>query len=84
MVAANINDMSCEVRRRRWNWLGHVLRKGGENDCVTVLDWRPEGRRARERPRMTWTVEKNATRQVGRTSVWSKRRHKTERVGQTT
>ena len=24
---AEINDISCEVRRRRWNWLGHVLRE---------------------------------------------------------
>ena len=30
---AEINDISCEVRRKRWNWLGHILRREGENYC---------------------------------------------------
>ena len=30
---AEINDISCEVGRKRWNWLGHILRREGENDC---------------------------------------------------
>ena len=57
---AEINEISCEVRRRRWNWLGHMLRREGENDCFTALGWTPEGRRARRRPKTTWrrTVEK--------------------------
>ena len=46
---------SPEVRRRRKNWLGHKLRREGENECFTALGWTPEGRRARGRPR---TVEK--------------------------
>ena len=44
---AEINDMSCEVPRRRWNWLGHILRREGENDCFTALGCSPEGRRAK-------------------------------------
>ena len=57
---AEISEMSCEVRRRRWNWLGHVLRREGEKDCFTALGWTPEGRRARERPKTTWrrTIER--------------------------
>ena len=57
---AEINEISCEVRRRRWNWLGHVLRREGENVCFTALGWTPEGRMARERPKITWirTVER--------------------------
>ena len=31
---AGINEISCEVRRRRWNWLGHVLRREEENGCL--------------------------------------------------
>ena len=55
-----IDDISCEVRRRRWNWLGHVLKREGENDSFTALGWTPEGRRARGRPKTTWrrTAEK--------------------------
>ena len=57
---AEINNISCEKRRRRWNWLVHVLRREDENDCFTALGWTPEGRRARGRPKTTWrkTVEK--------------------------
>ena len=57
---AEINNISCEIRRRRWNWLGHVLRREDENDCFTALGWTPEGRRVRGRPKTTWrrTVEK--------------------------
>ena len=56
----DINNISCEVRRRRWNWLGYVLRREDENDCFTALGWTPEGRRTRGRPKTTWrrTVEK--------------------------
>ena len=57
---AEINEINCVVRRRRWNWLGHVLRREGENDCFAALGWTPEGRRARGRPKTTWrrTVER--------------------------
>ena len=42
--SSDINYISCEVRRRRWNWLGHIVRREGENDCFTALGWTPEGR----------------------------------------
>ena len=56
---AEINEISCEVRRR-WNWLGRVLRREGVNDCFTALGRTPEGRRARGRLKTTWkrTVER--------------------------
>ena len=68
---ANINSMSCELRKRRWNWLGHVFRRREENDCITALGKRPEGQRARGRLKTTWrtTVEKERD-QAGWTS-WS-------------
>ena len=60
LVFSEINDISCEVRRRKWNWLGHILGREGGNDRFTALGWTPEGRRARGRPKTTWrrTVEK--------------------------
>jgi len=51
---AAINNISCVIRRRRWNWLGHVLKREDENDCFTALGWTPEDRRARGRPKPTW------------------------------
>ena len=42
-----------EIRRRRWKWIGHTLRKSP--DCVTrqALTWNPEGQRRRGRPKNT-------------------------------
>ena len=53
-------DIKNRRRRRRWNWLGHILRREDEDDCKTALGWQPEGGRARGRPKTTWrrTVEK--------------------------
>ena len=62
---AGIHEISCEVRRRRWNWLGHVLRREGENDCFTALGWTPEAQNVRGRPKTTWrrTVERERERE---------------------
>jgi len=31
---------TAEMMYRRWNWIGHVLRRDGENECMTVLGYR--------------------------------------------
>ncbi|VDP33385.1 unnamed protein product [Schistosoma curassoni] len=40
-----------EIRKRRWKWIGHTLRKS--SNCITrqVLTWNPEGKRKRGRPK---------------------------------
>ncbi|VDO74132.1 unnamed protein product [Schistosoma margrebowiei] len=42
-----------EIRKRRWKWIGHTLRKS--SNCVTrqALTWNPEGKRKRGRPKNT-------------------------------
>ncbi|XP_068738899.1 craniofacial development protein 2-like [Montipora capricornis] len=54
-----INKTSDEIRRRRWNWIGHVLRKDATDNCRVALGWQLEGKRAVGRPKTTWrrTVE---------------------------
>ena len=61
---ANVEKLSEEVRRRRWRFIGHVLRQQPDNDCVTALTWTPEGTRKRGRPKTTWrrTVEKERSK----------------------
>ena len=39
-----------ELRQRRCNWLGHILRSDSENDCFTALGLAPKGLRTRGRP----------------------------------
>ena len=54
---------SIEVKRRRFRFLGHVLRMPRDHHCVTELTWAPMGKRKVGRPKTTWrrTVEKERT-----------------------
>ena len=63
---AETDEISCQVQRRRWIWLGNVLRREGVNDCFAALRWTPEGGRARGRPKTTWrrTVERERQSRV--------------------
>ena len=51
--------MGTIIMRRQWKWIGHVMRREEDNITRTALHWTPEGRRRRERPKITWrrTVE---------------------------
>ncbi|VDP00733.1 unnamed protein product [Schistosoma margrebowiei] len=42
-----------EIRKKRWKWIGHTLRKA--HNCVTrqALTWSPQGQRKRGRPKST-------------------------------
>ncbi|VDO93738.1 unnamed protein product [Schistosoma margrebowiei] len=46
-----------EIRKKRWKWIEHTLRKAP--NCVTrqALTWNPEGQRERERPNNTLRQE---------------------------
>ena len=52
-------DMENIISKRRWKWIGHVMRRDSNSIVRTALHWTPEGKRKRGRPRMTWrrTVE---------------------------
>ena len=45
--------ISDQVARRRWTWLGHVLRMDHHSHPRIALTWVPEGKRKRGRPRET-------------------------------
>jgi len=42
-----------EIRRRRWRWIGHTLRKPASTITRQALTWNPQGKRKRGRPRNT-------------------------------
>ena len=46
--------MCGEVWIRKWNWIGHVIRKNKSDDCAVALGWRPEGKRGH--PKTTWRM----------------------------
>ena len=45
---------AMEVRKRKWDWIGHILRKEEQNSTRHALRWNPPGKRRRGRPRNTW------------------------------
>ena len=62
---ANTRNISCEIRRRRWTWIGHTLRRERDNNSYIALQWAPEGKRTRGRPKTTWrrTTERERNQQ---------------------
>jgi hypothetical protein len=40
-------EMSTQIKRWKWNLIGHTLRKGHEAIEREALDWNPQGKRRR-------------------------------------
>ena len=51
---ANQVPMEVEIKRRRWRWIGHTLRKSTASISRHSLKWNPQGKRGQKRPRETW------------------------------
>ena len=43
-----------QILRRKWNWIGHTLRKPSTNIARQALSWTPQGKRRVGRPKNTW------------------------------
>jgi hypothetical protein len=41
--------INIQIKKRKWRWIGHTLRKP-----AGAIDWNPQGARRRGRPRKTW------------------------------
>jgi hypothetical protein len=59
--------IEIQKKRRKWNWIGHTLRKEAGEIWKTALDWNPQGCRRRGRPKRMWrrTIE-DEIRNTGR------------------
>ena len=69
---AEIENHSKDVRRRRWKFISHIMRKELQNNCRTALTWAPEGWRKRGRPRTTWRRTAAREREIAGWKNWSK------------
>jgi len=47
MEMAKMENLSEDVRKRRWKFIGHFMAKGYDNGWRTAMTWTPEGRRRR-------------------------------------
>ena len=56
-------DINVKIRKRKFRWIGHTLRKDGEIP-TSALFWNSQGNRKRGRPRNSWrrSVNKEAGR----------------------
>ena len=54
LASCNQDSMKTIIMRRRWRWIGPVMRREQDNITRTALHWTPEGKHKRERPRNTW------------------------------
>jgi hypothetical protein len=43
-----------QIRKRKWGWLGHTLRKSSDDIARQALKWNPQAKRGRRRRRNTW------------------------------
>ena len=46
--------LDIDIKRRKWGWIGHTLRKPTHNVTRQALNWNPQGKRKVGRPRQTW------------------------------
>jgi hypothetical protein len=51
-----------QIKKRKWSWIGHTLRKPSGISEKDALYWNPQGKRRRRRLKKTWkrTVEEEA------------------------
>ena len=43
-----------EIKKRKWRWIGHTLRKPPETVTRQAITWNPPGKRRRGRTRNSW------------------------------
>jgi hypothetical protein len=53
-----------EIRKRKFRWIGHTLRKGDGEIPKAALLWNPQGNSKRGRPKNSW--RRSVIKEVGR------------------
>ncbi|XP_068631969.1 uncharacterized protein [Battus philenor] len=55
-----------QIKRHKWNWIGHRLLRDPDHILRQALEWNPQGKRRRGHPKQTWrqtiTAEVKAVR----------------------
>ena len=71
-------DINVEIRKRKFRWIGHTLRKEDGEIPKAALLWNPQGNRKRGRPRNSWrrSVNKEAGRSWNEVSFLAADRRK--------
>ena len=59
-------DINLEIRKRKFRWIGHTLRKEDGEISKAALLWNPQGSRKRGRPKNSW--RRSVIKEAGRSS----------------
>ena len=51
---ANQDPINTQIKKRKWAWISHTLRKPPNSITRQALKWNPRGKRSREWHRNTW------------------------------
>ena len=51
-------EISTTIKRRKWSWIGHTLRKDPTNTTKQALEYNPQGKRRQGRPKINWRRSK--------------------------
>jgi hypothetical protein len=54
LIHCALGEINLTIRSRRWKWIGHTLRKATNNITKQALEWNPQGKRKRGRPKNSW------------------------------
>jgi hypothetical protein len=54
MEATDQEGINLEIRKRKFSWIGHTLRKDDGEIPKAALLWNPRGSRKRGRPKNSW------------------------------
>lgn len=54
LTLSNCQPVAAEICKRKWSWIGHILRRQRDDIARSALDWNPQGQRRVGRPRNTW------------------------------
>ena len=57
-------DINLEIRKRKFRWIGHTLRKEDAEVPKAALLWNPQGNRKRGRPKNSW--RRSVIKEAGR------------------
>jgi hypothetical protein len=57
-------DVNLEIRKRKFRWTGHTLRKDDAEIPKAALQWNPQGSRKRGRPNNSW--RRSVIKEAGR------------------
>ena len=50
----NIKSIEETIKEKRWRYIGHILRRDRNDNRRIALQWTPEGKRKKRRPKEIW------------------------------